>query len=120
MAPDACAVLREYNWPGNVRELRNIVEAAAACSGSREEVGVLDVLECLPSPAAETPWNEPPSLAMARERAELLAILEAISRAGGSRERAAALLRVSPATLYRRLHGLLRPLAGSRRGGTQP
>jgi transcriptional regulator with PAS, ATPase and Fis domain len=44
-----------------------------------------------------------PTLAQARARAETRAILEALTRAGGNREQAARLLRVSEATLYRKL-----------------
>jgi transcriptional regulator with PAS, ATPase and Fis domain len=44
-----------------------------------------------------------PSLAQARQSAEQRAIADALGRAGGNRERAAKLLRISPATLYRKL-----------------
>ncbi|PYP55136.1 MAG: hypothetical protein DMD40_14435 [Gemmatimonadetes bacterium] len=44
-----------------------------------------------------------PSLAQTRRSEELRAILSALGQVGGNRERAAKLLRISPATLYRKL-----------------
>lgn len=46
------------------------------------------------------------SLSEARVRAERRAILEALRQSGGNRESAAALLRISKATLYRKLRSL--------------
>ena len=96
--------LIQHDWPGNLRQLRNVIEASAAVAGTEVEIGLLHVLQFLP-PAARPPAasDAVPTLAEARERAETRAILEALQRAGGNRERAAKLLRVSEATLYRKL-----------------
>lgn len=89
-AADAVAALRNYPWPGNIRELRGAVDhAALASAGPRISRGDLPP-EVVAGIAADA----------SGERARLLA---AIDRAGGNRSRAAALLGMSRATLYRRL-----------------
>jgi DNA-binding NtrC family response regulator len=35
IAPDAMAILMEYNWPGNVRELKNLIESMVVLSPGR-------------------------------------------------------------------------------------
>ena len=104
VAPEACAVLMQHDWPGNLRELRNVIEAAAAVSGADDAIGMLHVLEVLPHSAD---WKAAPdafpSLAEVRLEAERRAILEALRRVEGNRERAAKLLHISEATLYRKL-----------------
>ncbi len=126
ISPQACALLMQDGWPGNVRQLRNVVEASAAVAGDAGEVGVVHVLEFLAEPPrAAEPGDEILSLSQARARAERRSILEALRRTEGNRERAAKMLRISEATLYRKLangHGLRlgngRPLAGRNNGST--
>jgi len=101
---EACAVLMQHDWPGNLRQLRNVVEAAAAVATPEDEIGMMHVMQFLPPVAREENAGDVlPTLAEARARAELRLILEAITRAGGNRGRAAKLLRISEATLYRKL-----------------
>jgi transcriptional regulator with PAS, ATPase and Fis domain len=104
VAKEACAVLMQHDWPGNLRQLRNVVEAAAAVATAEEAIGMAHVIQFLPPLAREEgAGDDLPTLAEARARAELRLILEAITRAGGNRGRAAKLLRISEATLYRKL-----------------
>ena len=102
---DAVTLLRTADWKGNVRELRNVIEAVAAVATD----GCIDVphlLDFLPSKRPGTSAGSPlPSLAEVLRTAEESAIREALLRAQGNRDRAAALLGVSVATLYRRLAG---------------
>jgi two-component system response regulator HydG len=93
--------LLAYPWPGNVRELRNAIHHAVVdCRG--------DVLEPpdLPPEMSLTGASGDGTPAGAPERDERQVILEAIARAGGNRKRAAALLGISRATLYRRIASL--------------
>jgi len=65
---------------------------------------MLHVLEVLPRSADWKAMPEAfPSLAEVRLEAERRAILEALRRVEGNRERAAKLLHISEATLYRKL-----------------
>jgi len=110
VTPEACAVLMQHDWPGNLRELRNVIEAAAAVAGSDAMIGMLHVLQILPPSGDRTAAPVFPSLAEVRMDAERRAILEALRRVEGNRERAAKLLHISEATLYRKLGNGSRPM----------
>ncbi len=102
VAPGAQAVLERHDWPGNVRELRNVLEYAFVVGD-----GPVLIESDLPpelldptlvggqAPAA----NVPPD----RDDTEVDRIRHALERAGGNRERAARMLGVSRATLWRRM-----------------
>lgn len=84
--------MRRYTWPGNVNEMRRLVLHLLS-AGKRGEVGVLDL---------------PPHMQNAKnlsmiERAELDAIRRALETANGSRAKAADILGVSRATVYRKM-----------------
>jgi two-component system response regulator HydG len=94
----------QYDWPGNLRELRNVVEAAAAVAESDGVIGMLHVLEVLAPSGRQAPAPGTfPTLAEVRVDAERRAIFDALRRVNGNRERAAKLLHISAATLYRKL-----------------
>jgi transcriptional regulator with PAS, ATPase and Fis domain len=103
LSSDAYVLLMQHSWPGNVRELRNVVEASAAVAGLEDAIGMEHVVQFLTAFATAAQADSYPTLAEARARAERRAIVEALQRAGGNRERAAKLLRISEATLYRKL-----------------
>ncbi len=93
-AAEAARLLLAHAWPGNVRELKHAVEfAAVRCRGS--EIEVRD----LPPELAATE-------AVAPQEAEPDRIRAALREAGGNRKRAAEILGLSRATLYRRLKQL--------------
>jgi DNA-binding NtrC family response regulator len=96
VSSEAMSHLIGYAWPGNVRELKNAVDYAAIhCKTSllqTEDFPEEIRLSPGPTPRAEEPVQGE------RER-----ILDALKRAGGNRSRAAKILGVSRATLYRRL-----------------
>lgn len=100
----AMALLAAQPWPGNVRQLRNVVEAAVTLAADDPMVGPEHVSEVLALPAADpvTPAVFP-SLGEALRRAADQAIRAALNITDGNREAAARLLRISPATLYRKL-----------------
>jgi PAS domain S-box-containing protein len=95
VGPAAMERLFAHPWPGNVRELRSAVgHAVIHCRGSRIEAEDLPPELAAPGPAAPAPPDE-------RQR-----ILDALRRASGNRSRAARLLGIGRATLYRRLEDL--------------
>jgi len=94
----AMSRLREHSWPGNVRELRNVLERALIASGA--EIGV-DALPDLGERVAARPARGDVPLSL--EERERQAILEALERTGGHREKAAKVLGISVRTLYNRL-----------------
>jgi len=90
----AVARLAGHDWPGNVRELRNVLEAAVIAA----QDGVIRAHDL---PAGFDRVVLGPSPGGARdERARLIDVLR---RSGGNKSLAAAELRCSRMTLYRRL-----------------
>ena len=94
-------VLMDYRWPGNVRELQNVIEfALIRCKGS--------VIQTEDLPPEITQSSRPAVITIGdrfprNEKGRLLAALE---QAEGNRSRAAQLLGVSRATLYRHMSRL--------------
>lgn len=98
VSDDAMAVMMEYKWPGNVRELRNALEYAVV----RARGSILQA-EDLPPELLERRMDADQGESGLDEVDQLTA---ALKRARGNRTRAAELLGISRATLYRRLREL--------------
>jgi two-component system response regulator AtoC len=107
--PKALEILQRYRWPGNVRELENAIERACALC----EEGLIKVSDLPPHVVrqANAPLPEEKSGALPvgqtldeyiREQ-ERRYIEETIKFNGASREKAAKMLGISMATLYRKL-----------------
>jgi DNA-binding NtrC family response regulator len=90
-SPEALAGLKKYSWPGNVRELRNAVHFALA-RGERRVLGPGD----LPPEIREEGSRRGPA-----SKLEVAAVLAALAQCGGNKAKAARLLGVGRATLYR-------------------
>ncbi len=101
-SPRAVAALQQYEWPGNVRELKNYVRRAfIMADGDKLDA---DMLTPRVTPAGEgasghvsVPVGE--TLAEADRRL----ILATLERCNGVKKQAAAVLGISPKTLYNRL-----------------
>jgi len=93
----AMRLLMSHSWPGNVRELRNAIEfALIGCRGPTILVSHLPP-EITAVPAGAEP-SRPYEPASEKER-----IIKALQETGGHRGKAAELLGISRATLYRRM-----------------
>lgn len=105
LAPDALDALRCYHWPGNVRELETMLEQLLHTT----EKNVL-LLADLPRLRGSSPQNAAPRLQESHADAERQAIMRAGRDAGGHLGRTAELLKISRATLWRkmRLYGIER------------
>jgi two-component system response regulator AtoC len=91
---EAMQVVLNYRWPGNVRELRNLVERVFILN-STGQVGVEDLpLEC-----HDQPRGRQGNLRSLRHVTERRAVLEALERFNGNRDKVAAFLGISPRTL---------------------
>jgi DNA-binding NtrC family response regulator len=111
--PKAIQVLQAYNWPGNVRELENAIERASALCDD-DLIRVKDL-----PPQVIHHGAAGGSGAAARSSAvpvgknlddfirdqERRFIEETIKHTAGNREKAAKLLGISMATLYRKMEG---------------
>jgi DNA-binding NtrC family response regulator len=107
--PKAVDILCHYNYPGNVRELENAIERA--CALCDEDVILPSDLppqivayaqgEKAEKALASMPVGQPlDDFIQQQERAYIEATL---AHAGGSREKAAGMLGISMATLYRKV-----------------
>jgi len=91
----AMQVLARYRWPGNVRELRNLVERLFILNST----GTVD-LEDLPPECHDLSKDRPRSnLRNLCYTTEHRAILDALERFNGNRDKVAAFLGISPRTL---------------------
>lgn len=104
ISKEAMRVLLGYPWPGNVRELRNVLERAVLVS-----LGAEITTEHLPfhlTPETETKPDRSSDKSHMEEQIvnmEATHMREVIARCNGNVTRAARVLGVSRATLYRRL-----------------
>lgn len=120
-SPEAAAALEQYEWPGNVRELKNFVRRAFIMADG----DMLDLEMLVPhvSPAGEAAGGQvsvPVGETLAEADRRL--ILATLERCNGVKKQAAAVLGISPKTLYNRLEeyaaaGYPLPGENSRAGG---
>ena len=107
LGENVLSVLRSYRWPGNVRELENAIERACALC----EEGVIRVHDLPPHLLNQSVESKvvPRKFSVGYTLTEFSAaqerqyIQETIDFTDGSRELAARMLKISPATLYRKL-----------------
>jgi DNA-binding NtrC family response regulator len=98
VSDDAMAVMMEHKWPGNVRELRNALEYAVV----RARGSILQAEDLPPELLERRTDADQDDLGLD----EVDQLTAALKRARGNRTRAAELLGISRATLYRRLREL--------------
>jgi len=96
----AQALLARYSWPGNVRELENILGYACMMT-EREVVDLGDFPERLRMQATEHAGPDESLLSL--EELDRRHARKVLDRVGGNRVRAAEILGISRATLYRLL-----------------
>ncbi|MDR2125087.1 MAG: sigma-54 dependent transcriptional regulator [Desulfovibrio sp.] len=108
VSPAFLAALGAYAWPGNVRELENILERALILSRSdmldTDSLPPLAVAAVAPPGTEKTPAAEQPALPL--EEAEREALLLALARCRGHREKTAAALGISRRSLQYKLKKL--------------
>ncbi len=100
--PEALEALSEFPWPGNVRQLQNVIENIIALNTSTQlhlEDLPADILSFKSSPESEVRSIAAPSLE-AREKEHILATLRETQF---NKTKAAEILKIDRATLYRKL-----------------
>jgi two-component system response regulator AtoC len=106
----ALKVMSSHPWPGNVRELESTVERLVVFSDT-QEISRSDVGRALGTTTPGEDGGQPASLLLKDQLmlTERKALMQAVSRAGGNRAKAARLLGISRRSLYYKLaeHGLM-------------
>lgn len=110
LTPDTQSIMEAYSWPGNVRELENAMRHASTfAKGSSVTKETLPPKILATTPAASMPAQNPAddfrgrslkAFLRAKEREYLQHVL---ATTGGKKEEAAKALKISLATLYRKL-----------------
>jgi DNA-binding NtrC family response regulator len=116
-SPQAAETLKNYQWPGNVRQLQNVIRNIVVLQNGdvvTEEM-LPDLMHsgsfALPpqeeriSPTQTTPNADGDKQIQPLWQVERDAIENAIARCDGNIPRAAALLEISPSTIYRKRPG---------------
>jgi DNA-binding NtrC family response regulator len=88
--------LINHAWPGNIRELENALERAVVVAETNE-IRKEDL------PLGLEPRSDDDGNDWTLERAEREHIKKVLSIAGGSKKKAAKLLKVDPTTIWRKL-----------------
>jgi transcriptional regulator with PAS, ATPase and Fis domain len=102
LTPRAGIVLARYPWPGNVRELRSALGNACMMTES-DVVDVRDLPEDLRGRASSEASLDDDSLPLAEvERRHVARVLQSV---GGNKARAAKVLGINRATVYRIAEG---------------
>jgi sigma-54 dependent transcriptional regulator, acetoin dehydrogenase operon transcriptional activator AcoR len=94
LSDDALTVMMDYPWPGNVRELQNAVQfSIVRCSGS--------VITADDLPLELREFDRPAGRRGPAKKLDPQFVRQALEKSGGNKARAARLLGVGRATLYR-------------------
>lgn len=104
LSRQAQAILGRYSWPGNVRELENVLSYCAMMA-QRDLIDVQDFPETLRRQLStvEAPVEDGDSDLISLEQVQKAHIQKVLERVGGNRARAASVLGIGRATLYRLL-----------------
>ena len=110
LAADSLDLLMDYAWPGNVRELKNVIQFSVVRSRGNKILPSDLPLEISrgerkfdPIAQPAVPDLEPPLAAVTPQRGKLTAdsVQQALVKTGGNKSKAARVLGVGRATLYR-------------------
>jgi DNA-binding NtrC family response regulator len=102
ISPAAMGLLQRHRWPGNVRELENVIRRAMALGGL-ETIQPEDLPESICPRGAGGECASAPAAGDTLEAYEIAAIRNALAKCGNNRSRAARLLGIGEATLYRKI-----------------
>ena len=94
LSKEALAMITDYPWPGNVRELQSALRFALVRSGGR-------IIKPDDLPLELKEWKKARSSPGPSRKLDLQRVRAALTKSGGNKAKAARLLGVGRATLYR-------------------
>jgi DNA-binding NtrC family response regulator len=98
VSAEAMSAMMDYRWPGNVRELEHAVERAVILANSAS-IRLRD----LPPEVTQKSRLRPGDDTLDLQQQERISIERALERFGGQRRKAAAALKISTVTLWRKM-----------------
>ncbi len=106
LAPETLNTLMDYGWPGNVRELKNAIQFSVVRSRGDKILPTdlpVDIAGEAQSPLSAISFSDPSPMEMPLTRGKLTieSIKVALTKTGGNKSKAARVLGVGRATLYR-------------------
>lgn len=109
--PEVCSILESYPWPGNVRELENAIKHALTFAKDNKitktelppKIAATPVKPSLTTSTADMDASKCKSLKAFLRLKEKEYLDQVLAHSGGDKEKAAKALKISLATLYRKL-----------------
>ena len=101
---ETISILMDYNWPGNVRELKNVIQfALVRCQGEKLLPAHLpeEILDYTKARLKAPPAPPVSESAFKKGKLDTDSVKEALDKTGGNKSKAARILGVGRATLYR-------------------
>jgi two-component system NtrC family response regulator len=117
LSDESMALLVSYGWPGNVRELKNVLERAVLLSADRQEIITSDFPEGM---LAQEPGTirhdsrEPKKAKLKLKQIEMEHVENVLNALGGNKTKAAQLLGITRATLYKKIRKYVTTSKGDR------
>lgn len=102
VSAEALAYMENYEWPGNVRQLENVMRRAIAV-GKGPVIYPEDLPSEIVSPRRSNHWNDGVPEDDTLGAWEKAAITQALTKTNGNRLRAAEILGIGQATVYRKI-----------------
>ncbi|MFH1480964.1 MAG: sigma-54 dependent transcriptional regulator [Pseudomonadota bacterium] len=103
ISQEALLCMAEYDWPGNIRELENVIRRAIALYKGDSILPEDLPLNIYTPPSLKAPESTGLSSRGSLASSEIAAIKNALAESGNNRKKAAQILKIGEATLYRKI-----------------
>jgi PAS domain S-box-containing protein len=101
LAPETMDLMLDYRWPGNVRELKNVIQFSVVRSRGDKILPSDLPMDLAGDARIPAPLPEPIELILTRGKLTIESVKTALVKTGGNKSKAARVLGVGRATLYR-------------------
>ncbi len=104
LADEALDIMLDYHWPGNVRELKNMIQFSVVRSRGNKILPSdlpMEIIQDRDIPFQLSNSPKAPEIILTRGKLDIESVKTAIKQTGGNKSKAARVLGVGRATLYR-------------------